>query len=260
VTERDRSPEAATRTATPTRTVVVTGGGRGIGRATCLAAARDGWAVCVDYARDAGSAASVVEAIRALGGTACAVQADVAEEADVVRLFETVDREMPPLGGLVNNAGIVDRAARVEEIDRARLERIFATNVYSAFACAREAVRRLKGRGGAIVNVSSVAARLGGAGQYVDYAATKGAMDTFTTGLALELARDGIRVNAVRPGIIATEIHASGGQPDRAERLASGIPMARPGTAEEVAEAIVWLLSERAAYTTGTLLDVAGGR
>jgi NAD(P)-dependent dehydrogenase (short-subunit alcohol dehydrogenase family) len=242
------------------RTLVVTGGGRGIGRATCLAAARDGWAVCVDYARDADSAEAVAAEIRAAGGQALAVQADVSVEADVVRLFETVDRELPALGGLVNNAGVVDRAARVEAIDRARLERIFATNVYSVFACTREALRRMKGRGGAIVNVSSVAARLGAPGQYVDYAATKGAIDTFTTGLALEVAGEGIRVNAVRPGIIATDIHASGGQPDRAQRLAHLIPMARPGTADEVAEAIVWLLSDRAAYTTGTVIDVAGGR
>ena len=242
------------------RTVVVTGGGRGIGRATCLAAARDGWAVCVDYARDAASAEAVAAEIRAAGGTALAVQADVAEEADVVRLFETVDRALPPLGGLVNNAGVVDRAAHIEQIDRGRLERLFAVNVFSAFACAREAVRRLKGRGGSIVNVSSVAARLGAPGQYVDYAASKGAIDTFTTGLALELAADGIRVNAVRPGIVDTDIHASGGEPDRAARLAPGIPMQRPGTAEEAAEAIVWLLSERASYSTGAVLDVSGGR
>jgi NAD(P)-dependent dehydrogenase (short-subunit alcohol dehydrogenase family) len=244
-----------------TRTVIVTGGSRGIGRASCLAAARDGWAVCVNYARDAASAEGVVAAIRAGGGTALAVQADVAREDDVVRLFETVDRALPPLGGLVNNAGVVDRASRVEGIDRARLERIFATNVYSVFVCTRAAIGRLRAAGGgAIVNVSSAAARLGGAGQYVDYAATKGALDTFTTGLALELAAEGIRVNGVRPGIIDTEIHASGGQPDRAQRLASIVPMARPGTAEEVAEAIVWLLSERAAYTTGSVVDVAGGR
>lgn len=243
------------------RTVVVTGGGRGIGRATCLAAAREGWAVAVNYARDAASAEAVVASIRAGGGTALAVQGDVAVEADVVRLFETVDGALPPLGGLVNNAGVVDRASRVEAIDRARLERLFAINVYSVFACVRAAIPRLRAAGGgSVVNLSSVAARLGGPGQYVDYAATKGAIETFTTGLAMELAGEGIRVNAVRPGIIDTEIHASGGQPDRAHRLAPGIPMARPGTAREVAEAIVWLLSEKAAYTTGSVLDVAGGR
>jgi len=246
------------------RVLLVTGGGRGIGAATCLLAAQRGHAVAVNYHANSLAADEVVRQIRAADGRAIAVQADVADEAQVLRLFEQVDAKLGRLDALVNNAGVVDMAQRVDEMSVARWQRMFNTNVIGSMVCAREAVRRMStrhgGSGGAIVNVSSVAAKLGSAGQYVDYAASKAAIDTFTLGLAHEVATEGVRVNAVRPGIIDTEIHASGGQPDRAQRLSHLVPMKRPGTAQEIAAAIVWLLSDEASYTTGAILDVSGGR
>jgi len=246
------------------RSVLVTGGSRGIGAATALLCARQGWAVAVNYARDAVAAESVVKAIQTSGGHAIAVQADVSDEAQVLAMFKRVDAELPPLRGLVNNAGVVDVVARVDEMSVARLTRMFGINVIGSFVCAREAVLRMSSRhggsGGAIVNISSVAARLGSAAIYADYAASKGAIDTFTLGLARELATESVRVNAVRPGIIDTDIHASGGMADRARQAAAQIPMQRPGTADEIAQAIVWLLSDAASYTTGAIIDVTGGR
>jgi NAD(P)-dependent dehydrogenase (short-subunit alcohol dehydrogenase family) len=248
----------------PLRSVLVTGGGRGIGAATSLLCAARGWAVAVNYARDAAAADAVVATIRSGGGQALAVHADVADDAAVTAMFARLDREMPPLAGLVNNAGVVDVAARVDAMAPARLQRMFAINVFGSFFCAREAVRRMTTKaghaGGAIVNLSSAAAKLGGPGQYVDYAAAKGAIDSFTVGLAKEVAGEGIRVNAVRPGIIETDIHASGGAPDRARQMAPLVPMQRAGSAAEVAEAIVWLLSSASSYTTGSIVDVTGGR
>jgi NAD(P)-dependent dehydrogenase (short-subunit alcohol dehydrogenase family) len=241
--------------------MIVTGGGRGIGAATARLAAARGYAVCVNYRKDRAAAERLAAD---LGGKAIAVSADVAEEADVVRLFDTVDRELGAVTALVNNAGIVDLATRVEAITGARLQRMFAVNVVGSFLCAREAVKRMSrargGKGGTIVNVSSIAAKLGGPGEYVDYAAAKGAIDTFTIGLAKEVGRDGIRVNAVRPGIIRTEIHRSSGDPGRLERIGAAAPLGRPGEAEEVARVIVWLASDDASYMSGALVDVSGGR
>ena len=244
--------------------VLITGGSRGIGAATALLAAQRGYSVAVNYTANSLAADEVVRQIRHGGGQAMAVQADVADEAQVVAMFEKIDAKFGRLTALVNNAGVVDQTVRIEAITLARLQRMFAVNVFGSFLCAREAVRRMStrhgGAGGAIVNVSSAASRLGSPGQYVDYAAAKGAIDTFTTGLAREVAAEGIRVNAVRPGIIDTDIHASGGLPHRARDVAPQVPMQRPGSAREVAESIVWLLSEQASYTTGALLDVTGGR
>ncbi len=246
------------------KVLLVTGGSRGIGAATARLAARQGWAVAVNYRGNSLAADEVVREIRAAGGSAITVQADVADEAQVLRMFEKVDAKLGRLNGLVNNAGVVDVSARVDEMSLARWRRMFDINVIGSLLCAREAVRRMStrhgGEGGAIVNLSSAAARLGSPGQYVDYAAAKGAIDAFTIGLAKEVAGEGIRVNAVRPGLIETEIHASGGLPNRVKDLQHQVPMQRGGTAEEVAQAIVWLLSDAASYTTMSLIDVSGGR
>ncbi len=244
--------------------VLITGAGRGIGAAVARLAAERGYAVCVNYRSDRAAAEAVVGAIAAAGGTAIAVQADVSLEAEVLRLFSQVDARLGRISALVNNAGILLGQSRVEDMDAARIHRVFATNVIGSFLCAREAVRRMScrhgGRGGTIVNLSSRAARLGAPGEYVDYAASKAAVDTLTVGLAKEVAAEGIRVNAVSPGIIETGIHASGGDPDRVLRMRAGIPMQRGGHADEVANAVLWLISEEASYTTGASIDVAGGR
>jgi NAD(P)-dependent dehydrogenase (short-subunit alcohol dehydrogenase family) len=243
--------------------VVVTGGGRGIGAATAMMAAGRGYGVVINYHSRSEAAESVMAAIHEKGGRAVAVPGDVSAPEDVEQIFRAADR-MGRLAGLVNNAGIVDKAARVDEMSAKRLARVFAVNVTGSFLCAGAAIRRMStkhgGRGGAIVNVASTGSKIGSPGQYVDYAASKGAIDTFTLGLALEVAGEGIRVNAVRPGIIDTEIHASGGDPDRVARIGSSLPMARAGTAEEVAKAILWLLSEDSSYTTGSFVTVSGGR
>jgi len=244
--------------------LLVTGGSRGIGAACALLAARQGWDVAVNYTSDAVAAERVAAQVRSFGRRAITLRADVADEAAVLAMFHAVDRELGPLQGLVNNAGVVDVAARIDEGSVARWQRMFNVNVIGSLICAREAVRRMStrhgGRGGVIVNLSSAAARIGAPGQYVDYASAKAAIDIFTLGLAREVATEGIRVNAVRPGIIETDIHASGGQPDRVAQMAPLVPMKRAGSADEVAQAVVWLLSEASSYTTGSVVDVTGGR
>lgn len=246
------------------KVLIVTGGSRGIGAATARQAAQAGYAVCISFLRDKAAASAVVDEISQAGGKAIALQADVSIEAEVVRLFEQADEALGSVTALVNNAGILEQHTRVEHMDAARLSRVFATNVIGSFLCAREAVRRMSskngGDGGVIVNLSSAASRLGSPNEYVDYAASKGAIDTFTLGLAKEVASEDIRVNAVRPGVIYTDIHASGGEPSRVDRVKVSVPMQRGGTADEVAKAILWLLSDDASYSTGALLDVAGGR
>jgi len=246
------------------KVVLITGASRGIGAATALLAAKQGWAVAVNYVANSLAADEVVRQIRAAGGTAMAIQANVAVEADVMRMFQEVDAKLGRISGLINNAGVVDMPSRVDGMSVERLTRMWTTNITSSFVCAREAVKRMStklgGEGGSIVNLSSAAAKLGSPGQYVDYAASKAAIDAFTIGLAKEVALEGIRVNAVRPGIIDTDIHASGGLPDRAAQVAPLVPMQRAGTAHEVAEAIVWLLSDESSYSTGSFIDVTGGR
>jgi NAD(P)-dependent dehydrogenase (short-subunit alcohol dehydrogenase family) len=246
------------------KVMIVTGGGRGIGAATVRLAAERGYAVCVNYLRDEKSAQKLVTEIEQKGGKALAVAGDVAEEVDVMRLFDAVDRKLGRVTALVNNAGVVDVRARVEEMTVARLERMFAVNVIGTILCAREAVKRMSrrhgGRGGAIVNLSSIAAKIGSPGDYVDYASAKAAVDTFTVGLAKEVGGEGIRVNGVRPGVIRTEIHASSGDPGRLERIGATAPLGRPGEPEEIARAVLWLLSDEASYVTGSLMDVTGGR
>ncbi|MEJ5031686.1 SDR family oxidoreductase [Comamonas sp. MYb69] len=247
-----------------TSIVLITGASRGIGAATAVLVAQHGWDVAVNYSSNEAAAQAVVQAVQALGRRAIAVQADVADEGQVLAMFARVDSELGRITGLVNNAGVVDRAQRLQDMDMARWRRMFDTNVLGSFLCAREAVRRMStaegGAGGSIVNVSSRAACLGSAHQYVDYAASKAAIDTMTLGLAHEVAAQGIRVNGVRPGLIETDIHASGGQPDRVQRLSAGVPLGRGGTADEIAQAIYWLMSEHSSYCTGSFIDAGGGR
>jgi NAD(P)-dependent dehydrogenase (short-subunit alcohol dehydrogenase family) len=244
--------------------ILITGGGRGIGAATAKLAAQRGYAVCVNYLRDQASAEAIAEEIRANAGRALAIQGDVSTETGVKSLFERMDREMGTLTALVNNAGMLEKQMRVDEMDAGRLSRVFQVNVTGSFLCAREAVRRMStrhgGRGGTIVNISSAASRLGSPGEYVDYAAAKAAIDTFTIGLAKEVAEEGIRVNAVRPGVIYTTIHASGGEPNRVNRVKNSVPLKRGGHPEEVARAVLWLSSDESSYTTGAFIDVSGGR
>lgn len=246
------------------RVMLITGASRGIGAATARLAAAEGYDLCLNFHRRQDAAEALLAELGAAGARAIAVEADVADEAQVAGLFAALDAEFGRLDVLVNNAGILERQMRLDEMDKARLERVFAVNVFGSFLCAREAVRRMStrhgGRGGAIVNVSSMAAKLGAPNEYIDYAAAKGAIDSMTLGLAKEVAAEGIRVNAVRPGVIRTEIHASGGEPGRVARVSASVPMGRGGEAEEVAEAILWLASGKASYTNGALLDVSGGR
>ena len=246
------------------KVLLITGASRGIGAATALLAAQRGYDVCVNYRQNRDAAERVVRAIETSGARAVAVAADVGVEADVVRLFDTCDKALGVPRGLVNNAGVLETQMRVDSMDAPRLARVFTTNIVGPFLCAREAVRRMStkygGAGGAIVNVSSGASRLGSPGEYVDYAASKGALDTMTIGLAREVAEEAVRVNAVRAGFIYTEMHASGGEPGRVDRVKAMVPMRRGGNADEVARAILWLLSDEASYTTGAFIDVAGGK
>jgi NAD(P)-dependent dehydrogenase (short-subunit alcohol dehydrogenase family) len=247
-----------------TGVMLITGASRGIGAATARLAGQNGYAVCVNYVSNLEQAEQVVKDIEACGAKAIPVQADIADETNVVRLFQTCDQELGTLSVLINNAAILEPQMRVEEMDAGRIERVLAANVTGAFLCAREAVKRMStkhgGKGGAIVNVSSMAAKLGGPNEYVDYAASKGAIESMTIGLSQEVAKEGIRVNAVRPGVIYTDIHASGGEPGRVDRVGPTLPMGRGGQPEEVAQAILWLASDKASYSTGTFIDVSGGR
>ncbi len=246
------------------KVMVLTGGGRGIGAATARLAAKAGYSVCINYRQDRMAAEKLVAEVQKAGAKAIAVRADVAAEADVINLFQQADKALGRVTALVNNAGIVDRGTRVELMTAARITRMLAVNVTGSFLCAREAIKRMStrlgGPGGAIVNLSSIAARLGGSGEYVDYAASKGAIDTFTVGLAKEVGGEGIRVNAVRPGVIRTEIHLASGDPSRLERIGATAPLGRPGEPEEIARAILWLLSDEASYLTGAIVDASGGR
>ncbi|WP_460637351.1 SDR family oxidoreductase [Larkinella harenae] len=246
------------------KTVLITGGSRGIGAATARLAAQKGYTVCINYLSNQQAAETVVGSIRQAGGKAAAYQADVSQESDVTELFRAIDRDFGPLHGLVNNVGILETQMRVVDMDADRLQRIFTTNIVSSFLCAREAVKRMStkrgGAGGAIVNVSSIASRTGSPGEYVDYAASKGAIDSLTLGLSKEVAEEGIRVNAVRPAFIYTDIHASGGEPGRVDRVKASVPLQRGGQPEEVAHAILWLLSDESSYSTGIFIDVTGGR
>ena len=246
------------------KVMLITGASRGIGAATARLAARQGYALCLNYHQREDAANQVLEQIRAAGVSAITVKADVADENQVLAMFDVIDREFGRLDVLVNNAGMLEQQMRLEKMDAARWTRVLGANVIGSFLCAREAIKRMSakqgGRGGSIINLSSIAARLGAPGEYIDYAAAKGAIDSMTLGLAKEVAGEGIRVNAVRPGVIHTDIHASGGEPDRIERVKASVPMGRGGQAEEIAEAILWLASEQASYTTGALLDVSGGR
>jgi NAD(P)-dependent dehydrogenase (short-subunit alcohol dehydrogenase family) len=245
------------------KVLIVTGGSRGIGAATAILAAERGYEVCINYLHNREAANSVINSIEQLGGRAIAVAADIASEANVINLFTQVDKELGSITALVNNAGILAPQMRIESMDATRLNQVFTTNITGSFLCAREAVKRMStrhgGSGGGIVNISSGASRLGSPGEYVDYAASKGAIDTMTIGLAKEVANEGIRVNAVRPGVIYTDIHASGGEPNRVDRVKTFVPMKRGGQVIEVAQAILWLLSDEASYTTGSFIDVAGG-
>ncbi|SAL36963.1 glucose-1-dehydrogenase [Caballeronia peredens] len=246
------------------KVILITGGSRGIGRSAAVLAGKRGWSVGVNYASNAAAADETVAAVIAAGGRAIAIEGDVSDEAALIAMFDATEKAFGKLDGVVNNAGIVAPGSALADMDIARMKRIFDINVLGAYLCAREAARRMStsrgGRGGSLVNVSSAAARLGGPGEYVDYAGSKGAIDTLTIGLSKELGRDGVRVNAIRPGLIETEIHASGGKPDRAQTLGVQTPIGRPGTADEVGESIVWLLSDASSYVTGAILDVTGGR
>lgn len=246
------------------KVMLITGASRGIGAATARLAAAQGYALCLNYHRQQAAAEALVSEITQAGGRAIAVQADVADESEVMQLFARLDQHFGRLDVLVNNAGMLETQMRLEQMDLARWQRVFATNVFGSFLCSREAIKRMStrqgGNGGVIVNLSSIAARIGAPGEYIDYAAAKGAIDSMTLGLAKEVAAEGIRVNAVRPGVIDTEIHASGGEPERVARISQSIPMGRGGLASEVAEAVIWLASEQASYANGTLLDISGGR